>query len=168
MPFTNSIVDFINDSLKQGSLNKERFQPAKYYNVASIVPLDGDNQGQIVPGILNEAGEIEHVSPDDIYSLQIYHRVISNVYGVQKAGSYGDQNDMVSTTEMQVFVFAQSDKINLRAEQLEPFIVFGIPGSVSNALGDEIKMKLVAINVISSDLDKLRNFRNEFQGVQFF
>ena len=167
MPFINTVVDFINDHLKGGSLNKNNFQPGKYYGVASSIG-SADDKAILIPGVINTDGEIEEVSPDDIYNIQIYHKMIGNNYGVQKKSSYGDDYDVVTTTEMQAFVFAQSDKIKMTAEQLETHIVFGMPGGISNLLLSDLNIKLNTIQVISSDMDKIRNFKNEYQGVQFF
>src|SRR4028119_99545 len=119
MPFTGTIVQHINDSLKEGSLNKKKFQPGKYYGIASIIPLTGDNQGALIPGVINTDGEVEEVTPDDLYNIQIYHRVIGNAYAVTDKGAFGDGKNITSLTEMQAFVFAQSVKIGMTAEQLE-------------------------------------------------
>ncbi len=169
MPFTNTIVEFINDHLKQGMLNRKDFQPAKFFGVASAIQFQTDEPERplIAPGVTGIDGEIEDATPDDLFSLMVYHKIVGNQYSVQKKDSYGDEYDIVSTSEMQLFVFAQSDKIRMSAESLEPFFVFGMPGRLSGLLMEELKIKSAAITVLSSDMDKLRNFRSEYQNVKF-
>ncbi len=166
MPFTNTIVTFINDYLKDKALNKSILQPVQFYNVASQVSQK-DQPATMFPGVINIDGEIEAVQPDDIYNISIYHKVISNTYTAVKK-SYGNENDIQSLTEMQLFVFAQSDKIKMTAESLEPFIVFGLPGSIETDLAADLRIKSCLITPLSSDMDKIRNFKNEFPGFKFF
>lgn len=165
MTFVNTIVDYINDQLKGEALN--RLQPVKYYNIASTISRT-DQPGMFFPGMMNISGEVLQVSPDDLYNVTIYHKIISNTYGRKTKGSTADNIDVLCTSEMQMFVFAQSDKIKMTAEKLEPYIVFSIPEKISRELRMELQLKDCSIRVLSADMDKIRNFKNEYQNVRNF
>jgi hypothetical protein len=167
MPFTNLIVDYINSWLENGTLN--RFKPIKCYNIASqILKREPTGAEGIFPGVQLSSGEIESVTPDDDYNIIIYHKINSNVYGIQKRGSVGDAYDLTCTSDMTLYVFAQAMKIEMTAEQLEPIIVFGLPGGISSSLSAETYIKFCSITPISSDMDRVRNFKSEYQGIEDF
>lgn len=165
MPLSNNIVDYINHSLQVGAFAHEKFQPSKWYNTAVPVQFENDEKGFVAPGVISHDGDIEAVMPDEDYNLQVYHKSVTNTYLQLKSGS-GDDRDYQSTSDMLMFVFAQRDKIRLTPEDLESKFIFSLPSSFENSPdGIPFSCKIIPV---SSDMDKLRNGRTEFENVPNF
>jgi hypothetical protein len=124
MPFIEKIVDYINTSLKDSSLKDKRFQPGKYVGATQSLPGKTGTVLEQLPATCDENGEYELIEPNDKYNIIIYHKVISNVYTKvtqqQQQRSFGDEYALKCTTEMQLTVIADSRKVKMLAEQLEP------------------------------------------------
>ena len=153
------ITNQINASLGDGSLADKRFKPAKFFGVASAF----EKQGVISPGVMHEDGEIETVVPDDRYALQVYHKLNTISYADSKATSYGDNREVVRVMDMSAYVFAVSNRVHMQAEELEPYISFGLPQEV-NIPGH----RTCIVRAVGADMDKIRNYKNEFQNIKKF
>ncbi|MEO9145082.1 MAG: hypothetical protein ABI237_05945 [Ginsengibacter sp.] len=173
MPFLNQITEFINDVLKAGSLNKAKLQPAKYYGIATSFARKKDTgvSGkpmviEMLPAIL-EAGTIKNfITADSKVALQIYHKVISNVYSYEKK-SYGDNYDIKCSTDMNMVALFNSKQTGSAKEVLEPVILFGMPQKLSNALIADLKIIKCLITPVSSNMDPLSVFKQEYPQADF-
>jgi hypothetical protein len=167
MPLVESIVGFINDSLKAGSL--KGIQPAKYIGVTTVLARKKrDDSLEILPAEMDLAGEYKMVEPNDQYSLIIYHKQTSNVYSTERNNSYGDGYNYKATTEMSVIVYADGKKLRRSAEQLEPLIIYGIPQRLGKALMAETKFNNCLITPLASVMDKISVFRQEYPNTEYF
>lgn len=168
MPFLDQIANYINDVLKAGELSKAKLQPAKYYGIANVITRkrDGGTLEQL-PAI-TEAGVIKNlISPDGKMALQIYHKTIGNSYSYEKK-SYGDGYDMKSSTDMQLVVIFNSKLTGKVKEILEPVVLFGMPQKLSQGLIADLKIIKCSITPLSSNLDPVSVFKQEYPQAEYF
>lgn len=168
MPFVDSIVSFINDQLKAGSLKDVRFKPGKYIGITTVLPRMNGERQELIPASCNNDGEYEAIVPDDRFPIIIYHKVISNGYTSVKQQSFGNDYAYKATTEMQLVVIADSRKIKMQAEALEPLIIFGLPGLGSDQLSKDTGLNRISISPINSTMDKILVFRQEYPATEYF
>lgn len=168
MPFLDSIVSYINDSLKGSSLSDKRFAAGRFLGLSTIVGVQKDTGVVLVPAIVDAMGEYKPVDPvDDRYSITVYHKAISNVYGFEKK-SYGDEYLQKCTTEMLLVVAADAKKVLVSAEQLEPLFIYGLPQRLSPELKQKAAFKNCLITPLASDMDKLRVYRQEWPAAEYY
>ena len=170
MPFLDQITQFINDELKAGSLNNKKLQPAKYSGIASIVhrkSIKDAGKLESIPGITTADGRSIPLTPDSKTAIQVYHKVISNVYSLEKAG-YGNDHNTKCVTEMAMLVFSNSKLTGKVKETLEPLFIFGMPQKLSTALLADLKINNCLITPLASSLDQLAVFRQEFPQSDYF
>lgn len=168
MPFLNQITGFINDQLKADALNKSKLQPAKYYGIITVMPRKKDNGTlEILPAIIEEGSIKNIIYPDSKIALQLYHRVNSNVYSYEKR-SYGDQYDIKCATDMQLVVIYSSKLTGKAKEVLEPVVLFGLPQKLSSALIADLKVSKCLITPLSSNMDAISVFKQEYPQSDYF
>lgn len=167
MPLLGTIVERINGSLKASSLNKEKLQPSVLHGISTIVGREKvSGSVEFLPAIFKD-GKATPLTPDDKFSVIIYHKLVSKVYGVSKA-SYGDGNNYTETVEMAMVVYLNTARCGITSEQLEPMLIAGLPGGLAAADLQAIGLAGCTILPASSDLDQLRVFRQEFQQSEYF
>lgn len=172
MPFIEKIVDYINTSLKASSLNDKRFQPGKYVGCTTLLPRPKGTGLEVLPASCDANGEYKMVEPDDRYPIIIYHRTISNMYSkvvnTPQVKSFGDEYALKCLTEMNLTVIADSRKVNMLAEQLEPIIIYGIPMHLSRDMMIDLGLRSCVITPVSSLLDKINVFKQEYPSTAYF
>jgi hypothetical protein len=164
MPFFNQIASYINDQLRAGSLNKKKLQPANYLGISTIVGRKknaAQKDLEQLPAIVASNGKATVITPDDKYAIQIYHKLLTNVYSYEKK-SYGDDHDIKSSTEVSMVVIANSKLTGVTTDVLEPVVLFGIPQHLSDALMAELKLNKCLITPIASNMDAISVFKQEF------
>jgi hypothetical protein len=169
MPFVEEIIDFINDSLKAGSLKKEKLQPVKLYGLSTIIPKkDIDKPLQRLPAIVDPlTGKYTAMAPDSKLGLQAYHKLLNKVYSYEKK-SHGDDHFIKCTSELAMVVFTNS-KITQRSKAaLEPLLLFGMPQKLSDALMTELKIISCLITPLSSNMDAMSVFQQEYPQSDYF
>jgi hypothetical protein len=167
MPFIDKIVSFINQSLKESSLNDKRFQPSKLIGITTVLARPSDNGFEMLPAECDLNGNYSTVEPNDKFNIIIYHKVISNNY-IREKKAYGDIYVFRAQTEMQLAVIADSRKVKLSAEQIEPLIVYGLPLRLSDAIMQETGFASSLITPLSSNMDKVMVFRQEYPSTKYF
>jgi hypothetical protein len=171
MPFINEIVDYINASLASGSLNKSRLQPANFYGLSSVFARSkkgvAQNQVELLPAIIDTNGKDTPIVPDSKKAMQIYHKLLSNVYSTEKS-SYGDSYLIKSVTEVSMVVITNSELTGINKEKIEPVVVFGLPQRLSDALIADLKIARCLITPISSNMDHVQVFATEYPRSDYF
>lgn len=169
MPFLNQISEFINDTLKAGSLNKKNLQPAKYYGIATLITRKKNDKAPLetLPAIVEEGVIKNLITPDSKLALQLYHKSISNVYGYEKK-SYGDRYDIRSSAEMQLVVIFNSKLTGKTKEVLESVVLFGLPQKLSAALASDLQIIKSLFTPLSSNLDPVSVFKQEYPQADYF
>lgn len=169
MPFTETIVKFINDCLKAGSLKDKKFQPGSYNCLASVVARKKDDGSlELLPAIADADGNYQPVQPDDRFNLIIYHKTISNAYSYVKNDSYGDGYLIKSTTENNLIAWIDSRKTFVAKDQFETLIIAGFPQIITKEMKMQLMIQSCIITPISSNMDILSVFRAEYQNCDFF
>jgi hypothetical protein len=169
MPFIENIVDYINATLKAGSLKDKRFQTGKFLGLTTIVAKrKADKSLAIYPGIVNTQGEFTTVEPNDKFPIVVYHKVLSSGYGYEKDNSYGNTSLIKSQTEMSMIVWGDSNKLKLSASRLEAVFLTGFPQRLSEQARKDLGLRMCLFTPLSSDMDQLRVFRGEYQNVDYF
>ncbi len=172
MTFLNQITAFINDELKAGSLNKKKLQPAKFYGLSSVINRStkgSKDPGKLeqLPAIVSNEGQITVITPDSKLSLQVYHKLLTKTYGLEKK-SFGDQHFIKSTSELSMVVIANSKLTGSASFVLEPVVLFGMPQKLSDVLMAELKISKCLITPLASNMDPMQVFKQEFPQSDYF
>jgi len=171
MPFIPEITQFINDSLKASSLNKKKLQPAKFYGLTTQVfkSLKDKNTNNVepFPAIVEGNGAITMISPDDKYSLQVYHKNIGKTYSYEK-NSYGDDYLVKVAADMQMIVITNSKISGKAKEAIEPLFILGMPQRLSKELVSGLGINSCLITPLGSNMDAVQVFRQEYPKSNLF
>lgn len=171
MPFFDQITGFINDTLKASSLNKKKLQPAKFYGLSTQTfrSLKDKNANNVepLPAIVDGNGTITVITPDDKYSLQVYHKNIGKAYSYEKK-SYGDDYLIKVAGDMQMIVITNSKISGKAKEVLEPLFIFGMPQRLSQALITSLGISSCLITPVGSTMDTMQVFRQEYPKSNLF
>lgn len=172
MPFLNQITDYVNQSLKAGSLNKEKLQPAKFYGLSTVISrsVNGSKDQskiEILPAIVSADGKSTPITPDSKMAIQVYHKLGNKAYSYEKK-SYGDDYFIKCSSDMTMVVITNSKLTGKAKDVLEPVVLFGIPQRISQALIAELKINSCLITPLASNMDHLQVFRQEFPQSEYF
>lgn len=171
MPFFDEITGFINDSLKASSLNSKKLQPAKFYGLSTqiykSVKDKNTNNVEPYPAIVDGTGAITVITPDDKYSLQVYHKNLSNAYSYEKE-SYGDGYLMNADCDMQMVVITNGKISGKTKEILEPVFIAGMPQKLSQELITGLGIYSCLITPAGSNMDAMQVFRQEYPKSNLF
>lgn len=172
MPFINQVTAFINDELKDGSLNNKKLQPAKFYGLSSVIARaksgsKNPNKLELLPAIISNDGSMTLITADSKLAIQVYHKLLNNVYSYEKK-SYGDSYDIRSVSDINMVVFCNSKLTGKTKEVLEPVVLFGIPQKLSTALSADLKINKCVITPVASNMDALQVFRQEYPQSDYF
>lgn len=165
MPFLNDIIPFINDTLRGGALDKAKLQPAKFYGLSTPVFKQDGKQQERFPAIVDGI-KITAIAPDSKLALQLYHKLMGKTYSYEKK-SYGDGYDMKSTCDMQMVVICNSKLSSKSKDVLEPVFIFGMPQRLSAAVIKDLGISRCLITPVSSNLDSMSVFVQEYQGQKY-
>lgn len=127
MPFLNSVVEVINNTLKEGKLNRHAFQDGKFHALAKQVIKRKDEV--MIPVIFDIGGNEIDATIDDTYPIHLYHRITQPIVysSVPKQESFGDGEDVKETATLSCVVFSDPKRISMTAEDLAFLIVAGMP-----------------------------------------
>lgn len=172
MPFLNQIITFINEDLKNGSLNKEKLKPAIFHGLADVVTRS--NKGsknadklELLPAIIDENGKDTPITLNSKLALQVYHKLNSKTYSIEKK-SFGDDYLIKCVSDLSMVVITNS-KINGKTKDvLEPLLIFGMPQKLSTALFADLKINQCLITPVSSNMDAMAVYRQEYPKSDYY
>lgn len=154
MPFLETIVDELNDSLKS-SLNIN----IKAYGIAETMVKATDDQPPKImryPAVVDNDGEATMIEVDDVYPVTIYHRIESIANGLAPTKQqFGRTPELTEVVNMSMVVISFRDRIRKNAYWLENIIKDKLPDKISGA----------SIRVGTSNFDKLSLLAREFTEV---
>jgi len=169
MPFNDSIVTFINQSLKKCLL-----LDGKFHGISTIIARKKNAAAPLetIPGIFqsestNRPKEYISIAPDDKEKMIVYHKALTNTYALDKNNSYGDGYNYKCTSEMNMIVWVNGSFIS-NAEQLESVFIHAMPNRISPELSKELNFINSIITPLSSIMDRLVVFRQEYPQSDFF
>lgn len=165
MPFINQILEFINQELKNGSLNKEKLQPAKFHGLSTVITRSNKGKTpdklETLPAMIDEAGKVELITLDSKLALQVYHKLLGKAYSYEKK-SYGDSYLTRCVSDMTMIVITNCELTKSAKEVLEPVILFGLPQRLSVALIADLKLNSCLITPVSSNMNHPEIYRQEY------
>ncbi len=166
MPFLNQIISFINEDLKNGSLNKEKLQPAIFYGLTTVVSrsIKGSkdpNKLELLPAIVDAQGKDTPIALNSKLALQVYHKLNSKTYSVEKK-SYGDEYNIKCVSDLSMVVLTNSKITGKTKDVLEPLLIFGMPQKLSTALLADLKIINCLITPTSSNMEALAVYKQEY------
>jgi hypothetical protein len=170
MPFINQITEFINDQLKAGSLNKKILQPAKLFGLTEVVARKtnaAQKELEYLPSKVSPEGKVQVITPDSKVAIQIYHKLLTNVYSYEKK-SYGNSYDVKSSSELSMVVITNSKIIGKGKDAVEPLLIFGMPQKISNALLSSLQIISCIITPQASNMNHIEVFRQEYPKSEYF
>lgn len=170
MPFLEEIVQSINQTLKGGSLKNKKLQPANFLGLSTVVARKKDaaqKTAEFFPAIVGINGKIDPIAPDSKYALQVYHKLLQNVYSFEKK-SYGDGHFIKCASSMEMVVLTNSKITGIDKTKVEPVVLFGLPQRPGVALLAELKISHCLITPVSSNMDHTAVFRQEYPQNTYF
>ena len=151
----NSVLNDIVESL-QGLYSK--WPGAKSYGIAELV-----RRGEgLVPGVVDDKGEIKYVGPDDTRPVISYHRLTGLNSTV--AASYGNRlGDVVNTYSITLVVWMDRTKTKMSQDQMLLYIQANTP----DFLKATTLSKKVIVRFTGAILNSQTVFNTEFAGTEF-
>jgi len=131
MAHLSSIITYLNDFLKVGSLADGRFSGSSYSGIATYIP-DGDLVKVITTDQDGQA-IINDLMYDQIYPMMVYHRLNSSKMRLSEKDGFGNQIGMRRVLDMSMMVFIDKSRIHLSGEDMEIVIYSGFPSSIKKA-----------------------------------
>lgn len=129
----------------------------------SIVRTVGNDE-ELLPGMVDEKGEVTYVGIDDVDKVRIYHRAAglatARVTGRQGFGE--DLSDIINTYQMAMIVFLNIKGTKLYPEELFLYLQSNIPDQLPIS-----PYKTVFIRTTNVILNSQVVFRAEYAGTAF-
>lgn len=118
MPYINEIVDIINTTLANGKLKDDSRFIKKLQGLSEPLPRNINGGQDLIPSVVDLNGGTEFSGFDDLYSVVLYHRVLSTAIG-QPPVAFGDgANTGREEARMRMIVFADRLRIQTQPTQL--------------------------------------------------
>lgn len=169
MTYLNTIVKFINTSLENGLLKKQPFQNRSVIEVAESFARIENNITQLLPGFVDDNGEIKYVGPDDEYSVIIYHKINTVGFGKIVKQGYGDSTGVnTNLARMSMVVFGKRNELKLTNAEMALKLQAIFPESADKNLLQQLQFKKCSITTNDVVLNNLQVFQEEYQGVGYF
>jgi hypothetical protein len=127
----NSIVTWLNDSLKATAFGDSRFAGTSYNGIAQTVPSGTDRE--VVCADENGKPINSNLFYSDTFPMVIYHRIASSKWILNNKDSFGRKQGYLRQMEMQMIISYDKSRIHLNSEDLETLIYFGFPQSIPGA-----------------------------------
>lgn len=161
-------LTFINRHLLQGPLQGFRFQTGRYETLAVEINRNGNNGPEVFPAIAVNEVDYQAIVPNDLYPVQLYHKINSVSYSADRS-SVGDGNkNMLERLDMKMVVLANLPAIQLTTEQLEARLAEGFPDAFpANTLSD-LGLQSMLVTLLGSNLNGDSVFREEYKGLTPF
>lgn len=159
----DNIVTSINESLKAGPFKDDRFDGSRFCGLTDQVSKElEDDKRETYPIEINADGEGTPIYIDDVNCLTIYHKLLSTIVGTPQKARYGRGEYIDLTRTMSAVVIANRERLKVSQDDLNLFLIGGMPKSISAELKTKLALKSCNINVLSSDLDAPKIFAREY------
>lgn len=141
-----NIAQYINTVLAANVFNTSSFKGGKFHAIASLVPEQIGDEQIARPCVIDNDGECTSVVIDDTYKFQVYHRIISLSNSLSEPDMYGDATTFIKQTAQMSLVFiSDTNKIQLRGEELTAVIAANLPPTIPQAQLTALSLYSVAI-----------------------
>lgn len=172
MAYLKNIVDFINDGLNIGLLNKKEFVNKLVIGIAQSMPKKNEDRGgvELLPSYVDNNGEGQYVGPDDAYDYMGYHKVNSIMVGMTNVNKgFGDERGYrANVVKMSYIVFGRRDRLQMSNEELAFYLQLNFPEAAGKERLKQLQLKMCNIYVNDIVLNDLQVFNEEFQVIEYF
>lgn len=135
----------------------------KVYGLAQSVIRETSSGEELLPGIVDQDGEITYVGLDDEDPVRLYHRLAGLTTGRITGQGYGDNhNDIVNTYQMVIICYINHKRSKLFPEELFLYLQANIPDALKVEPYKTITIKTGNV-IFNSQLV----FRAEYAGSDF-
>jgi hypothetical protein len=168
MPFLKEIVDYVNATLKAGTLSSSDFK-IQQFGIAQLVPVVDENQRSL-PLLVSNYGDGTFVGIDPRFTMTTYHRCITKSYqSINTDLQFGDGNtQMTETNTMRMIVYADRSELKRTPEQIADIIVNGMPTILPNTfLTGKTGLSQVIILPVTVEMSSTTVWGNEFIGYDY-
>lgn len=172
MPYLANIVSKIDELILSSSLTDQRFQNKFFAGLVQQLPVTNSDGTKVifVPAIPHGLTDATQVVPDDNYNLITYHRIIGNAYSFERIDrQFGDGLDVQkSVSDVIMVVIGFNNKLLITQEQLEALFIGGFPDVFEKAFVQDLKFNSISIQPVSSNLDSVAVFNQEYRGDKYY
>lgn len=158
-------IALINEALQQGPLQGSPFQTGRFENlVTDLLRSNAGGGTETIPAIAVNHEDYLPLVPDDLYPIQLYHRINNISYTVNR-NSVGDgHKTIVERLDMKLVVWARLAILKLTAEQLEARIAEGFPDVFKANTLTATGLQSMVVTLVGSNLNSEAVFREEYKG----
>jgi len=121
------IATFINTTLTADLLSTSRFQKGQYNSVAELIPKSDEDE-TTVPMVVSDTGQGTEVTVNDIYPIQIYHRIDDVEIDSNFEEGFGNNELKTETSDMLMIIIGDRLKLQLNKEDVITAIATAFPG----------------------------------------
>lgn len=158
MPYVNQIVKYLNTQL-QAEFTANKFSPSQFVGLA--ITVKGENGTE--PLLADDFDNEKYVGVDDIYSLQVYHKLTSTDHVKDPIQHGGKNNRLITTYQMQMIIAAKRDQIRMTGEELESIFIKGLESKIPNSEIQPLHLSRVSIMPSGTDMNAFTVWRDEYQ-----
>ncbi len=160
MKIIKPIVNYINSYLQTGKLNGRAFQSGQWYGLCEMF-AGTDEDGEQYFGITYNG---EDVTPEDTYSVNVYHRCLSVTPFNVQPGQFGNGQSVIGVRfNMRAIVFADTERLAMDGNDLAVLFYAGLPSEVKRSELSIAGLHRVVIGVTSMDTEADKVFQGEFR-----
>lgn len=166
MPYSNKIIEALDEAIRAKSLTDKRFQIAKFAGLCYLTPsrITETNTMVFVPAKVTTLGECEFIVPDDNFNIITYHRLLQTVH-TKEVNAFGDKGSNIDAI---LTVIGFTSKLRLTADELEALFIAGFPSEFSKTFIESVQMRSVFVDPVSSNFDSTSIFNTEYRGEKYF
>lgn len=170
MPFWSPIIDYINDYLRDGALNKSALKPRQLYGLATMIVRKKDNSKatELLPGIISAIGNDIPITPDDKFAVQVYHRIDGTTFANDTKKGGGDSFLNSESADLIMVVLTNTERTGVTKEVIEPLFRLGMPQSLGLSLTNTLQLRTCRIRPVSVNFKHAEIFKNEWPQGNYF
>jgi hypothetical protein len=161
----NEIVDEINSRLQSRVFASKRFQKGSFDGIAELVKTE--EEGDTMPGIIAEDGEVSYLGIDDTKPFQVYHRLLSSTPEYDSTGDFGEPKGLKITANMLMVVVGDRFRLQLTREDIMAGIAAGMPLEISQTLLNTLNIKSCNIVPGQFNTDRETVYREEYHTKEY-
>jgi hypothetical protein len=171
MPYLDNIVFQLNSSIVS-SLNFIKADRIQTFGIAeTIIDVQNDEttgQPKTIryPAIINDDGDATMITPDDKYSLMLYHRLETVVNSVvPPKQSFGRSVQISEVNNLSIIVFAFRNKVRRTSYWLEAAMKNKFPDTIKVTDNASKLLSQANVRLATSNFDKLSLLQREYSEI---
>jgi hypothetical protein len=169
MPYLKPIAAYINAALEDLVFDDDVYANRQVNGIAQSLPRSKGERLEVLPSVVDHAGEARYLGPDDDFDLMTYHRV--NGIAVTKGTGKGFGDDRaadVDVARLSLVVFGRREQLQQSNDELAVLIRAAFPETADRPLRELLKFYACNININDIILNDLQVFAEEYRGIEYF